>query len=213
MSLKLCHVSFSQPQYIQRILLINFFLFSALVFLVYVLKDFNGLLTNILNFTAILLIYHYRTITGSVLLFDFKESTSKTSLIIFWLNIVEIYAINYLPALHRYLFHKEVSPQSVKNCLGAHVTAFSLISALLHKPHNAILVPVCVWTLERCFKSCDKLFRENNAVMYKVILSYWLGRAFFFLQVGCYALLMSCFITLFFTLPFRVIQTIWHQSI
>lgn len=167
---------------VEHKLTLSFLFFISLVFLVYVLKDFNGLLTNILNFTAILLIYHYRTITGSVLLFDFKESTSKTSLIIFWLNIVEIYAINYLPALHRYLFHKEVSPQSVKNCLGAHVTAFSLISALLHKPHNAILVPVCVWTLERCFKSCDKLFRENNAVMYKVILSYWLGRAFFFLQ-------------------------------
>lgn len=145
--------------------------------------DYNGLLTNILTITAALLVYYYRAITGTVYFAGLKPSSFNMVINLFWLNIVEILAINYLPIAYK-LYRNRLHSKDVRSSLGTLVTVFCLISALLHKPHNVVLNAGILISCYPMNATIDALCtgRRTN-IFVKTVAHYWIGKMFFFYQV------------------------------
>ncbi|KAG4074593.1 hypothetical protein HA402_004464 [Bradysia odoriphaga] len=158
------------------------FVVISLCAMIYKLTDFNGTLTNVLTFTAAVLIYYYRTLNGHVYFAGIKPSESHSSITIFWLNILEIVCINCVPIFYKYL-KRTHSRADLQNALGVNVTIFCLVSALLHKPHNIYLNFVILLTCDMLNTSCNQLFGGRNNLLVKVVGHYWIGKMFFFYQV------------------------------
>uniref|UniRef100_A0A7G3ADG6 Putative glycosylphosphatidylinositol anchor synthesis protein n=1 Tax=Lutzomyia longipalpis TaxID=7200 RepID=A0A7G3ADG6_LUTLO len=162
--------------------MLSWFFILTLLLMLGVCAQFTGVLTSVLTFTAILLIYYYRATTGQVYLFNISRSDSTVSLILFWVNLMEIVAINYLPILYRRFFLKKILQKDGNLWIGATITVFSLISCLLHKPHNAILSVACILTCQVVGKSLEAIL-SGAPKIYMLILSHlWIGKIFFFYQ-------------------------------
>lgn len=180
---------------------LSWFFIITLILTLVVCAQFTGFLTNILTFTAILLIYYSRSVSGQVYLFSVSESDSSASLILFWVNLVEIAAINYLPILYRRFVQRKCLQQDELVWIGAGITIFTLISCLLHKPHNAILNIGCILTCQVVTKTIQTIF-TGRPKTYLIILSHlWIGKIFFFYQVS------------FFFLIFYDLQGVTHYKI
>ncbi|XP_059613175.1 GPI ethanolamine phosphate transferase 2 [Phlebotomus argentipes] len=158
-----------------------FFIFTLFLVLV-VCGQFSGILTGVLTFTAVLLIYYSRSITGHVTLFSVMKSDSRVSLLLFWVNVLEIAAINYLPIIYRRWILKKYLPQDGKLWTGASITIFSLISCLLHKPHNAILTVACILTCQVVNKSINSILSGTPKIFMIILSHLWIGKMFFFYQ-------------------------------
>uniref|UniRef100_A0A1I8P023 GPI ethanolamine phosphate transferase 2 C-terminal domain-containing protein n=1 Tax=Stomoxys calcitrans TaxID=35570 RepID=A0A1I8P023_STOCA len=71
---------------------------------------------------------------------------------------------------------------------GSNFTVIVIISALLHKPHNVILVPALIYTLDRSYTMCDNLYmkakRHYNCfyIMFKVFITIFIGNMYYFFQ-------------------------------
>uniref|UniRef100_A0A6B2E8V2 Putative glycosylphosphatidylinositol anchor synthesis protein n=1 Tax=Phlebotomus kandelakii TaxID=1109342 RepID=A0A6B2E8V2_9DIPT len=158
-----------------------FFIFTLILMLV-VCGQFTGVLTGVLTFTAVLLIYYFRSISGQVTLFSVMKSDSSVSLMLFWVNLLEIGAINYVPMAYRRWILRKSLPQDGHLWIGATITVFSLISCLLHKPHNAILNVACILTCQVVSKSIESIL-SGTPKTFMIILSHlWIGKMFFFYQ-------------------------------
>lgn len=108
---------------------------------------------------------------------------SHSSITIFWLNILEIVCINCVPIFYKYL-KRTHSRTDMQSALGVNVTIFCLVSALLHKPHNIFLNFLIILTCDMLNTSCNQLFGGRNNLLVKVVGHYWIGKMFFFYQVG-----------------------------
>lgn len=113
---------------------------------------------------------------------------SKVSLIIFSLNIVEIVAITYGPALYKWRRGTDLR-KDYQICLGCNVIVFALVSSLLHRPHNIFLNFGLLWTASHVNESIDRcvpIGRWRNVC--RTMAHFFLGKTFFFYQVCVFAL-------------------------
>uniref|UniRef100_A0AAG5DHP9 GPI ethanolamine phosphate transferase 2 C-terminal domain-containing protein n=1 Tax=Anopheles atroparvus TaxID=41427 RepID=A0AAG5DHP9_ANOAO len=157
-------------------------MFVGLCYLVYQICSLGGLLTNVLSLTAALLIYYYRSVTGSVSFFGRTPPNSSVCLTIFWINLLEIFFIGFLPKMYRMVMGRRNAKRSSElfdNCL----IVVALLCALLHKPHNVLLVGVLMASSRFLTRRIDRVAEDagSNLVL-KVITHYWLGKTFYFYQ-------------------------------
>lgn len=156
----------------------------AMILTCYSLHSLGGLLTNILTFTALLLVFFYRSSMGHVLVFNSIFSSPKMPVILFWANVTEIILIEFLPFFYRILIQRSVNRIELGRFMGSLVTVFSVISVLLHKPHNICLVPICVLT---CRWVKGKVFAiwsgATERTIFTIATHFWIGKMFFFYQV------------------------------
>lgn len=109
--------------------------------------------------------------------------SSIVSVTMFWLNILEIISINYIPVLYKW-YKNTATRKDCQTCLGCNVVVFALISAMLHKPHNIILMVCLILTCRRVNDALDSLFiagRQRNIV--KTAAHFFIAKMFFFYQV------------------------------
>lgn len=150
----------------------------------YCLHSLAGLLTNILTFTALLLVFFYRSSVGQVLVFNTVFSSPKMPVILFWVNILEIVLIEFLPFLFRTVCQRTINRVELGRFMGSLVTVFVLISVLLHKPQNIILVPICVLTCRWVKEKIFAIWRgTSERTIFTIITHFWIGKMFFFYQV------------------------------
>ncbi|XP_053672798.1 GPI ethanolamine phosphate transferase 2 [Anopheles nili] len=155
---------------------------AGLCYLVYQICYMGGLLTTVLSFTASLLIYYYRAAMGTVSIFGLHASNSPICLTIFWINLVEIFFIGFLPMLYRAVVGSSNLNRSgglYSNC----VIIVALLSALLHKPHNVMLVGSLLATSRFLNERIDHIAEnKNGSLVLKMITHYWLGKTFYYYQ-------------------------------
>lgn len=111
-------------------------------------------------------------------------SSTSTCLVLFWLNIFEIAAINFVPVLFK-LAYRNVKKIDIKICLGTSVVLFALTSALTHKPHNIFLTSLLLYTSFVANKTTKSLFKKaspTTIIFIHCILHFWIGKQFFFYQ-------------------------------
>lgn len=105
------------------------------------------------------------------------------SVTMFWLNILEIISINYIPVIYKW-YKNSATRKDCRTCLGCNVVVFALISAMLHKPYNIILTVCLILTCRRVNDALDSLFmagRQRNIV--KAAAHFFIAKMFFFYQV------------------------------
>ncbi|XP_068083522.1 GPI ethanolamine phosphate transferase 2 [Anabrus simplex] len=114
------------------------------------------MLDKALYVLGILCVYGYRTATGSVVLpFAYPQSRGFTEVHVFWCT--------FMILLGRLMFKANV---------GSIVSCWLLLCALLHRPHNVVLLAAQVWT--------SRLLHGD--ITYLTIAHVWLGMVFYFYQ-------------------------------
>lgn len=186
------------------ILLIEF-LYTALVSLYYFLwrysTDWQFLTTSL----ALLSIFYYRV-----------QSTSQSdfALMIFWLNVILTFLLGYRNIFwiqkHSILYMTCIgtgpTPDTKANLskfLDTNLICSLLISALVNKEHNVVLLPALIFILETSYNLCDNLYRrkqqqqqqqqqwqrqrlssgDNNALVWKTLITIFTAQTFYFYQV------------------------------
>lgn len=107
-------------------------------------------------------------------------------LYLFWLGIIEIVALNYMPILFRCFYSAQLKRHDIKVLLGTNIITTSLIISLLFKSYNIFLVAVLLFTSSKLKSVCSAIFRERTELNYNIltqcILHVWMGKEFFFYQ-------------------------------
>lgn len=109
---------------------------------------------------------------------------AKTTLIIFWCNVLEIVLINYVPFLFKYYAKRMINKEDIKSILSINITIFCIISALLHKPHNIILNVSIILYCNFLNDILKKLFTKHMWLFITIVTHFWIGKTFFFYQVS-----------------------------
>lgn len=111
--------------------------------------------------------------------------STDTCILLFWLNIGEIFAINCLPVLYKSLT-SNIKRFDIKIFLGTLTISTILVTTLTHKPHNIFLIALLMFTTNRINQCCRHLFNQNNdkqfGVIIQCIIHLWIGKLFFFYQ-------------------------------
>lgn len=113
----------------------------------------------------------------------FRLTSTCTTL--FWLNICEIAAINYVPILYNSVKSK-LKRFDIKLIFGTLVVLLTLIATLTHKPHNIFLVSLLLFSCSKIKQTFSLLNKENSLcnirLLMQCVLHFWIGRQFFFYQ-------------------------------
>lgn len=114
----------------------------------------------------------------------YSYSSTKNCLLLFWLNIFEIFAINFGPILFKILNgnHRRMD---YKIAVGTLITMFLLISSLICKPHNIFLTASLIITTAKLSASINALFKPHSDAIRLFIqcsAHYWIGKCFYFYQ-------------------------------
>lgn len=167
-------------------LYLSFLVFCALGSTLYISSEFNGFLTNVLNFTASILIYFFRSSTNQVSIFSIQlfTSSSKMPILLFWLNIFEIALIEFFPLFYRAFFLNRYQVTDGKQGLGALINILTMISCMLHKPHNIIMVPLLIFTCNWVNGKLTNIecLKPQRALLV-MVTHFWIGKLFYFYQV------------------------------
>ncbi|XP_065074141.1 GPI ethanolamine phosphate transferase 2 [Ochlerotatus camptorhynchus] len=160
---------------------LSLMLFFGLCYLLLSIVRFCGFLTGILSMTASILIYYYRLMTGIVRLWDIVPTKTNICLIIFWINLLEILLIGFLPKLYRTVMGKP-GPKSSQMLVNV-ICVTLLLSALIHKPHNVILVASIVSSSRYLVERIDHIAESKTEnLLLKIVTHVWMGKLFYFYQ-------------------------------
>lgn len=108
-------------------------------------------------------------------------SSTGTCVTLFWLNIIEIAAINYVPILYS-AFKSRLNRYNVKSIFGTLVVLSTLVIALTHKPHNIFLISLLLFSCSK-IKQIGNVFGEKSTgLVVQCVLHLWIGKEFFFYQ-------------------------------
>lgn len=164
----------------------------AMILTCFCLHSLGGLLTNILTFTALLLVFFYRSSMSQVLVFNTIFSSPRMPVILFWLNVLEVALIEFLPFAYRVVVKRSVRSVDLARCMGSLVTVFAIISVLLHKPHNIILVPLCVLTCRWVKQGIFAIWSgARERTVFIMATHFWIGKVFYFYQVNYWVAVMD----------------------
>uniref|UniRef100_A0A182QI15 GPI ethanolamine phosphate transferase 2 C-terminal domain-containing protein n=1 Tax=Anopheles farauti TaxID=69004 RepID=A0A182QI15_9DIPT len=157
-------------------------LFIGLSYLVYQICYMAGLLTSVLSTTATLLIYYYRAASGAVSIFGLNASRSSFCLTIFWISLVEIFFIGFLPIVYRAIMG-HTAPKRKGELYSNCIIIVALLCALLHKPHNVLLVGALLSTSRFLTERIDRIAEDKYTSLFlKVVTHYWMGKTFYYYQ-------------------------------
>lgn len=107
---------------------------------------------------------------------------TNTCLTIFWINLLEIFLIGFLPKLYRTVMGKP-EPKSSQMLVNV-ICVTSLLSALIHKPHNVILVASVVSSSRYLVERIDHIAESKTEnLLLKIVTHVWMGKLFYFYQV------------------------------
>ncbi|XP_062544378.1 GPI ethanolamine phosphate transferase 2 isoform X2 [Armigeres subalbatus] len=155
-------------------------LFGLVYLFLYIIR-FCGFLTGVLSMMACMLVYYYRAMTGIVSLWNITPSKTNSCINIFWINLLEILLIGLLPKLYRTVMRK--SEPKTSKMLSTVICLTALLSAMIHKPHNVVLVASILSTSQYLVKRIDHIAesKAENSLL-KIITHVWLGKMFYFYQ-------------------------------
>lgn len=158
------------------------FIFKALLFILWRLKSYNSriqMLTCLSSLTC-------------VLLYRLWNQHNSLVLIIFWISVFTTALINYRNVFckRKHFGDYDLKANNLVELLGSNLTTSLLISSLLHKPHNVILLPVLLFVLERSYYLCDNLYMKDKrsynrcyVLVCKAVITIFIGNMFYFFQV------------------------------
>ena len=126
-----------------------------------------------------------------VFLYRFTAQYSFVILVLFWLSVIATAIVHY----RFVLFKRNNYGYEVKNnlveLLKTNLTCSLLVSALLHKTHNVILLPALIYTLEQSYHLCDNLHLTDKRVynrcyvlVLKTVITIFISNMFYFFQVS-----------------------------
>lgn len=100
---------------------------------------------------------------------------------LFWLNIFEIAAINFVPILYS-AFKSKLNRFDIKSIFGTLVVLSTLVIALTHKPHNIFLIALLLFSCKQIQQIGHLFSAKSTALMVQCVLHLWIGKLFFFYQ-------------------------------
>lgn len=148
---------------------LSFFLIISLLLVTYQLKEFNTKLQMVACILSCVSIYWYRGVIGAVVFFQYTHFNSFLVLPIYWSTIIYILASSYISVI---LEDKKCNQQILCKLLYNNLTVITLVSALLHKPHNVFLVFAIHFLLKYMYNMCDNFITSRQGLEDQVILIY-----------------------------------------
>jgi len=111
------------------------------------------------------------------------------TLVIFWCCLALVLMLGYRAALPQaHSFGKVPPTGALLQLLQTNLTSSLLLAALLQRVHNILLLPVLLVALQQTYKLCDvygtsaRKFSVRLVHVYKIIMTIFLARMFFFYQ-------------------------------
>jgi len=111
------------------------------------------------------------------------------TLVVFWCCLALVLVLGYRAALPQTHSFGDVPPTSVLlQLLQTNLSSSLLLAALLQKVQNILLLPVLLVALQQTYKLCDvfgtsaRKFSVRLVHVYKIIMTIFLARMFFFYQ-------------------------------
>lgn len=118
-----------------------------------------------------------------------KEHSSVV-LIPFWISVIVTALIEYRDIFYNRKKYGYNTKGNLVELLKTNLTCCLLISALLHKPHNVILLPALMNTLEKSYHLCDNMYLKDKRVYnrsyvltFKTVITIFIANMFYFFQV------------------------------
>ncbi|EDX06027.1 GPI ethanolamine phosphate transferase 2 [Drosophila simulans] len=142
---------------------------------------------------ALFMVYCFRGLNGQVLFFDVPSHMAAKlvvpTLVIFWCCLALVLMLGYRAALPQaHSFGKVPPTGALLQLLQTNLTSSLLLGALLQRVHNILLLPVLLVALQQTYKLCDvygtsvRKFSVRLVHVYKIIMTIFLARMFFFYQ-------------------------------
>lgn len=110
----------------------------------------------------------------------FISSSTGTCVTLFWLNIGEIAAINFVPIFYNAL-KLNTNRFDIKIIFATLDVLVTLIVALTHKPHNIFLISLLLFSCNK-IKQITTLLSDHIGLLVQCVLHAWIGKQFFFYQ-------------------------------
>lgn len=152
---------------------------AALFLLLWLLRKYNSAMEMFMCLIACVCVFLYRQI---------KESSSIV-LFVFWASVVVTALVHYRDVFCKRKNYGYDTQGNLVELLKTNLTCCLLISALLHKPHNVILLPALVYTLEKSYQLCDNLHLKDKSVynrcyvlVLKTVITIFIANMFYFFQ-------------------------------
>ncbi|XP_055917156.1 GPI ethanolamine phosphate transferase 2 isoform X2 [Eupeodes corollae] len=167
---------------------LSLFLIFSLLLIIYQLKQFNTPLQMVACIITCISVYCYRGVIDAVVFFHAKHFNPFLVLPFYWLSVLFILASSYWPVIFGTTKDSKLDNARVCKLLGTNLTVFTLVSALLHKPHNVFLVFAIQFILKCTFRLCDNLRGSRRRLdaqmilLYKVVVTIYVCRMFYFYQ-------------------------------
>ncbi|XP_069681560.1 GPI ethanolamine phosphate transferase 2 isoform X2 [Periplaneta americana] len=145
------------------------------------------LIEVVLITTAAVCVYCYRTAIGTVdVPFSYSQTKGTREVRVFW----SVMALMLTQAVGNTLYELKAAHCNRHAVLGrmlsACVCSWALLCALLHRPHNVLLVPTQIW-MSRCVSRL-----RDNSVWWQATAHVWIGAVVYFYQtVGTVARFLS----------------------
>ncbi|XP_023308547.2 GPI ethanolamine phosphate transferase 2 isoform X1 [Lucilia cuprina] len=152
---------------------------AGLLALFLLLKKYNSSLGMFFCFVALCCVFLYRQ----------GKLDSFMILMIFWISVVGRAVVNYRDICCKHNNYGYEIKGNLVELLKTNMTCSFLISALLHKPHNVILLPVLLYTLEISYNLCDNLhlkgkrvYNRSYVLVLKTVMTIFIANMFYFFQ-------------------------------
>ncbi|XP_053685161.1 GPI ethanolamine phosphate transferase 2 [Sabethes cyaneus] len=148
---------------------------------VFAIGQLAGVLTTVLSAVACLIIYYYRLMTGFVCAFGIIPAKTNSYLSIFWINLLVIFAISFLPKIYYKIIGKTKKQSSTM--ITSAIAVSALLSMLVHKPHNVVMVAALLFSSRYLIARIDNIAENKSEnLLLKIGSHIWLGRLFYFYQ-------------------------------
>ncbi|XP_016990044.1 GPI ethanolamine phosphate transferase 2 [Drosophila rhopaloa] len=142
---------------------------------------------------ALCMVYCFRGLNGQVHFFDVPPYIAAKlmvpTLVVFWCCLALVLVLGYRAALPQTQSFGDLPPKSVLlQLLQTNLTSSLLLVALLQKVQNILLLPMLLVALQQTYKLCDvfgtsaRKFSVRLVHVYKIIMTIFLARMFFFFQ-------------------------------
>lgn len=185
-----------------KFIIINFFqqfFISGLILLWVLLTKHNSPLAMVFCFVALSCVFLYRQM----------KHNSFPVLVLFWTSLLFTQIRHCKHIFYNRKDYGYETKGKLVEFLATNLTCSFLISALLHRPHNVILLPVLLFTLETSYHLGDNLHIKNKKIygrcyvlVLKTVITIFIANMFYFFQVSSFIVTLKITTNLNNTLPF-----------
>uniref|UniRef100_A0A1A9X3S4 GPI ethanolamine phosphate transferase 2 n=1 Tax=Glossina brevipalpis TaxID=37001 RepID=A0A1A9X3S4_9MUSC len=160
---------------------LDLILLTGLITLWWLLRRYNSPLQMFTCLVTLLSVFGYRQ----------SPIYPGISLFIFWCGVLTTACIHYSDVCcNRGRNHSSLGATfNLLELLKTNLTCCLLVSALLHDPHNVILLPALIFMLETSYQLCDnlyikdkRLYNRSYVLILKTVLTIFIANTFYFFQ-------------------------------